>query len=350
MDGLACQPRPRLIVTIDTEEEFDWEVYSSRSTSVRNIAEQHRTEAIYSSVGCVPTYLVTHSVASQAEWCAPLKDLCAGGRCLIGAHMHPWGTPPIQAETITNEQDTFPGNLPTDIEREKLTVLTEVLTARFGIAPTIYRAGRYGLGASSAKILGDLGYRVDTSVLPKVDLRPLGGPNFLNFEAEPFWLDRPGGVLELPLTSAYFGRLAGLGDALYPLVNGRCGRMMKVPAVLARLNLLNRVRLSPEGHTLKESIALTKSEVLRGRRILVVSYHSSSLLAGASPYSRTSRDVDGILDWLRGYFDFFLGEFGGELTTPSALYDEAIASLPANPSLKMQNSLANDLLRGTRDR
>ncbi len=54
---------------------------------------------------------------------------------------------------------------------------------RFEKPPTSYRAGRYGFDLTSAEILADLGYIVDSSVLPLHDYRRKKGPDFMMAEA-----------------------------------------------------------------------------------------------------------------------------------------------------------------------
>src|SRR3546814_14232910 len=52
-----------------------------------------------------------------------------------------------------------------------MTALRDAIRDRFGVAPTVYRAGRYGLGPDSASMLAELGFRCDTSVRSGFDYR-----------------------------------------------------------------------------------------------------------------------------------------------------------------------------------
>ena len=83
--------------------------------------------------------------------------------------------PPIDEELI--ECNSFPGNLPRRLEREKLIRLTETIEANFGCRPLLYRAGRYGFGPHTAELLAEIGYEIDCSVLPFTDLSGKGGPD-----------------------------------------------------------------------------------------------------------------------------------------------------------------------------
>ncbi|RJF84330.1 hypothetical protein D3877_07140 [Azospirillum cavernae] len=310
---------PQLLVFIDAEEEFDWSKFAPDQTSVRNIAEQHRAQRVLERFGCVPTYLVDYPVAAQPEGRGPLRGLLADGRCQIGAQLHPWVTPPFVHPNITLSQ-TFAGNLAPELERAKLANLTAMIDEGFGVKPFAYRAGRYGFGPNTAGLLRSLGYRLDVSVLAGADFRRGGGPCFRGFGVAPYWLDADRELLEIPLTSDYVGGLSRCGDSLYALADSRLGRAVRIPAVLARTGLLNRVRLSPEGQSCREAMALTLALLARGVRLFSVSYHSSSLLPGGNPYVPTGREVDRLIGWLAEYLEFFLTVVGGRTVTPTEIH------------------------------
>ena len=52
-----------------------------------------------------------------------------------------------------NAHNSYPGNLPRDLEAEKLRLLTEKITRSFGTRPVTYLAGRYGFGPNTGEIL-----------------------------------------------------------------------------------------------------------------------------------------------------------------------------------------------------
>jgi hypothetical protein len=97
-----------------------------------------------------------------------------------------------------------------------------------------------------------------------------------------------------------------------------------MPAVAARLGIVERIRLTPEGNTLEECKRLTRALLRAGSRVFVVSYHSPSLEPGHTPYVRNRKDLDTLLGWLRGYFEFFMGEVAGRPSTPSEIREMAL--------------------------
>lgn len=319
---LPSKQPPALVVVVDTEEEFDWNApFDSNSRSTTNILFQPLAQEIMDRHGIVPIYVVDYPVADTPEAISVLRNIADNGRCEIGAHLHPWVSPPHQE--VINAYNSFPGNLPPSLEREKLARLTARIEDAFGQRPTIYKAGRYGLGPASFATLLKLGYRVDTSVVPHTDFSASEGPDFTAFPSGPFIAGD--GLIALPLSVHFTGALAAAGAKLYPALAARS--RLRLPALTARLGLLERLRLSPEGHSLNDMKRQTRSALARGERYFMLTYHSSTLLPGGTPYVRSVADRDAFLHTLEEYFEFFMGECGGrgkrvtELATSTRQFD-----------------------------
>lgn len=315
---------PTLVVVVDTEEEFDWNArFDSNSHSTTNILFQPLAQQILDRHGIVPIYVVDYPVADTPQAVSVLRTIAESGRCEIGAHLHPWVSPPHQ-EAI-NPYNSFPGNLPSTLEREKLARLTARIEAAFGQRPTIYKAGRYGLGPATFSTLRELGYRVDTSVVPHTDFSASGGPDFTTFPSGPFVVGAD--LMALPLSVHFRGALAAAGPNLYHSLMARSAARLRLPGLIARLGLLERLRLSPEGHSLNDMKRQTRTALDRGERYFMLTYHSSTLLPGGSPYARSVSDRDEFLHALEGYLEFFMSECGGrgmrttELATSIGQFD-----------------------------
>src|SRR3954452_8499931 len=92
---LPVNSPPVLIVVIDTEEEFDWaKPLDPKARSTDNIRHQFLAQAIMDRHGIVPTYVVDYPVADSPEAVSVLRAINDEGRCEIGAHLHPWVSPP----------------------------------------------------------------------------------------------------------------------------------------------------------------------------------------------------------------------------------------------------------------
>ncbi len=315
LDDALLADRPTLHVVIDTEAEFDWSRGFARNlTSVSAITAVHRGQEILDRHGLKPVYVVDYPVATSPEGYGPLKEIMQRGACVIGAHLHPWTTPPFE-ETVS-EQTSFGGNLPPDLEERKLRALIKAIEQSFGVTPRFFKAGRYGVGPSTMELIARLGITVDFSIMPGLDMRHGGGPEFLDYAAVPYLLD---GVLSLPMTRGHVGLLANGPKPLIRALDGTTARNLHLPAFLVRAGLLNRVTLTPEGVTAEEQIALIRRLVARGQKMFVLHYHSPSLMAGNTPYAATEGEVQGLLKRLDTVCRFFMQEIGGVAGDPDAL-------------------------------
>ena len=307
---------PQLAVVIDTEEEFDWNAPFSRDErGTRNILEQPLAQEIMDRHGIVPTYVVDYPVTEKPEASSVLRTILEEGRCEIGAHLHPWVNPPY-AEVV-NEVHSFPGNLPPEIEHEKLSCLSERIENVFKIRPSIYKAGRYGLGPETYTILQDLGFNIDVSIVPYTNFSDRYGPNFTTFTNSPFQASPT--LKALPLSVHFVGALANQGPIIYPKLTTEIGAKARIAGIAARLRLLERLRLSPEGHNASDLKRQVLTALANGERYFMLTYHSSSLLPKATNYVLNKNERDLFLKRLNDFFVFFLDCCNGEAKSVSEL-------------------------------
>jgi hypothetical protein len=311
---------PQLLVFVDTEEEFSWDSFSRSATGVVNIAHQHLAQAILNRYCIIPTYLIDYPVATQANAIAPLKEMLQAGQCHIGAQLHSWVTPPFE-ETVST-RNSFQGNLPAKLECAKITALTKAIEDHFDLHPTVFKAGRNGFGHNTVSALIENGYTMDNSVLPYTALS-VDGPDFTGAPGGPFWLDQQRRILEIPMTEGLVGSLNGIDPRAARLLLSKASVTMKLPGLLARTGMLERIRLTPEGISVAEAKRLTQVLLSQGRRLFVICYHSSSLLPGSTPYVRNQDDLGNFLGWLSDYLEFFFGALDGRPTTPAAVLAQA---------------------------
>ena len=312
----AADSKPQLIVVIDTEEEFNWSAPPDRaSTAVTAMSEIYRVQDIFNEYDLVPCYVVDYPIASNKESVKPLKEYLDNSQCEIGAHLHPWVNPPFTEEvTVSN---MYPGNLTFETERDKLKQLQQTIKESLGIDPNIYKAGRYGLGENTYKILNELGFTIDLSVCSAFDYRHDGGPDFSDSLTEPYWIKAEKKVLEIPLTGAFVGHAGHFSKSIYNL-SGYLN-MVKARGILSRLSIVDRLMLSPEGYSSEEHIKLTRFLYNKGVRTFTWNFHSPSVVPGMTMYTKNEKEVQNFLDSFKRYFDFFLGELSGEGTTPTKI-------------------------------
>jgi hypothetical protein len=327
-----------LAVIVDTEEEFPWDRPLARAQrAVTNVSAQARAQTIFADHGIVPTYVVDDPVARDPEAAAFLRGLRERGACEIGAHCHPWVNPP-HAEPVT-PANSYPGNLPRDLERRKLAALTATVADAVGARPRVYKAGRYGLGPNTPAILRDLGYAVDASVVPYTSFAADGGPDFRGCAPYPTALAGAPEILELPLTVGFTGALRRGGTATYQRLRAPLPARLRLPGILARARMFERIRLSPEGARYADHRRLTRCLLADGLRVFTYTYHSPSLAPGNTPYVRTTRDLAAFEDDMRRYFAHFLGALNGIAATPTELHalwraGVALHSVPASAAAR----------------
>lgn len=309
---------PILVVVVDTEEEFDWTAGFRRdATSVTAMREIGVFQRLCDEYRIEPVYVAGYPVVTNPEAAAPLRDFQASGRAEIGAHLHPWVTPPFEEEVCA--RNSYPGNLPAELEAAKLHRLTEAVEERVGVRPRSYKAGRYGLGPHTAAALEAEGFEVDLSPFPAFDLGADGGPDYSTWGPHPYRFGRERSLLGVPSTGAFVGFLGRSAGTAYRLASHPALRWTRLPGVLSRLGAVERLRLSPEAEGPAALRRLTAALLRRGLRTFSFSLHSPSLVPGCTPYVRSSSDRDALLDSCRGYFDWFLGGLGGAGMTPRRL-------------------------------
>jgi hypothetical protein len=266
-------------------------------------------QAVFSRHGIRPTYVIDYPVATSSASVDAIKALLDTGQCDIGAHLHPWVTPPF-VEQVSGP-NSFGCNLGPEIEADKIRALIDRIERSFGVTPRVFKAGRYGFGASTAAVLEDLGFHVDASVNPLMDFSSEAGPSFVKFDAWPFFFGRCRPLLEIPCTLGYTGLARRAGSTIHPIASAPALRSARLPGLMARLRLLNKVMLSPEGSRLDEMRALVETLCAHGLRTFSLTLHSPSIEPGCTPYVRTSADLQDFIARIDGFCRFFFGEMQG---------------------------------------
>lgn len=289
----------RVLLTVDTEEEFDWEGdFSATGYGLAHLPRLRTFQAFCEDLGVVPLYLVDWPIATSPEAAEILAPAVKAGKAEVGVQLHPWVNPPHDEEV--NVRNSFAGNLPFELERDKLLRLRDAIEANFGVAPRSYRAGRYGLGPRTAEILREAGIAVDTSVRSHFDYGAGHGPDYSRHPLEPYWIGEDRELLELPVTTVFWGMLRRQGRTLHPLAQ----RVPHLPGLLSQIAMLERIALTPEGVTLPEAIRGIDIAIDDELPVIVLSFHSPSLAPGHTPYVEDEDDVAELYRWLRGAYGY----------------------------------------------
>ncbi len=294
------------LVTIDTEEEREWgsEYKDHTHYTVENIKWLAPLQELFNKHGVKATYLIDYPVAIDREATAILKNFATRFAAEIGTHLHPWVNPPYKEDQ--GVRNSFTHNLPVELQFEKMKVLTDVIAEAMGRQPVSYRAGRYGFDATTIPVLEELGYTVDTSVVPFRRGKKSYEPSFGYLpDIEPYRPDyknvlRPGQakLLEVPLTVGFNKKVPRLLEANYlDLPN------VGIRRILSKVFDVDLFWLRPSYAGLKAMLQLSDSMIAGGHTFLNMMFHSNELMPGGSKYCKTEEDVQNYLQRLDRYFE-----------------------------------------------
>lgn len=291
------------IVSIDTEEDMpNWR--PEKHTTLKNIQYLPRLHELFQKHSVVPTYLVDQPVLEDDHSLNVIRELATEKNCEIGAHVHSWNTPPQSADE-KNRVATYLNTHKEIIQREKISNFTNLFQTKLGFAPLSYRAGRYGFDLHSAKILAELGYKVDSSIAPIMDFTADGGPNFKKSTLQPAWIQKDNGpkILELPVTISLIHKFPqSFGETYFKIP-----AWSRIRGVLHRLNLARLLWLRPTTYTIGEMKQLADYVLdYLGIPVLNMMFHSSEVCSGTSPYNSTEKDVENFLERLDSILSYLL--------------------------------------------
>lgn len=303
------KPPVALVVTIDTEED-SWGWAGDVRSTCENIDRIPALQALFDDFSVRPTYLVTYPVAAGDRSASILKPIADARKCEIGAHCHPWNTPPLDEES--SAANSMLCNLPLELQYQKLKRLHETIRRRLGVEPVSFRSGRFGYSTAVARNLDRLGYAVDTSITPYVDWRVEHGPDFTDlsprtyrFSSENALAERPDGrLVEVPASVGFLQRDFTRSNSILKAVTRPVIKKLKLAGMLYHLRMVNKVWLSPEITSATAMIRLASNMISNGYRVLNMMFHSPSLKAGLTPFTRTIDDEKRLFQRLREFLTF----------------------------------------------
>jgi hypothetical protein len=326
----------KLAVTIDTEADSQWEPGVPITT--RNVAFWPPFQELCERHGVAPTYLVASEVVEDDRARDLLGAWAARGAAEVGAHLHPWTTPPYAERPGLRYNDpvhAFPSQLPDDLLLQKTNALTDQIGQAFGRRPTSYRAGRFGFDRRLARYLADAGYRVDSSVTPLWDwkkypgLDGAGGPDFRAHSRRPFLIrgSGPRPLLEIPVTLAATYTPLRRNPALLEVYRSLPARAVR-RLLLSRWLLPQPMWLAPDPRYAAKDIAAVWDCVAREcAPAAVMMFHSSELMPGGSPFRPDTASVAGLLSDLDTFFSH-VRRTGGGFATLGELAAEVLDGPP----------------------
>jgi hypothetical protein len=299
----------KLVVTVDTEED-NWGSVRRTHYTCENIARIPALQELFDHFNVTPTYLITYPVATDDQAASTLRAIADAQRCEIGAQCHPWNTPPFNEEnTVVNSMLC---NLPAASQYAKMKCLHEAIRTRFCVEPIAFKSGRFGYNTSVAQNLHRLGYKIDTSITPYMDWTGNHGPRFTSVSPRPFRFSSEnafqecasGDLVEVPSTIGFLQPDFVQSNYIFNAVTWGPISKLRLAGVLCRLRLLNKAWLSPELSDSRTMIRLARAVMRNGYGALNVMFHSPSLMAGLTPFTRSECDERRLVRRLREFLVF----------------------------------------------
>lgn len=301
----ADQGPVRLGITVDVEEQFDWDKPSVSPSSVPPIDYLKQFHSDMTGAGFRPLYLLTYRMLEDDGLVTAMRGWRAEQTCDCGIHLHCWNTPPVSDDLRV--ELSYQRNLPPDVERQRLESLFELFEQQLGEKPRFHRAGRYGVGRNSYDCLAALGVEVDLSPSAAFDFSEGGGPDFSAFSSMPYSVPTNRPILCLPVQGAFFFRGP---DWISTLLRPRGKGALRSP-----------VRLSPEANPLDRLKHLSDRLVKDGVRDLIITLHSTSLVPKATHYAATEADANALKSRILDWGAWSVDRFGAEKSSIPKIVD-----------------------------
>ena len=295
-----------VMTTVDTEEEWDWSgPYPVARTSVANVAGLDRFQSLCERHGMHATYFTNHAVMADARGRETMQSLAARPGVEVGMHIHPWNTPPIERTEGVTSRDTYLHNAPPEVVDAKLEAAWGALVDA-GLRPTSFRGGRYSSGGRIHDFLRRRRFVADCSVVPYTGWAEDGAPDYRHRDVMPVRLAprEPGelALWELPLSLGYSRRPFATWAKVFERIETTALRRLRLIGIAERLGIVRRVWLNFEIGDRSDWTPFLSLLQSMGVPCVTLTVHSSSLVAGPGPYTRSADDERRIFEQIDHVF------------------------------------------------
>jgi len=290
----------KFFVTLDTEEDRQWDL-SMRESTTENAKYIPRFQELCEKYNIKPIYFTTYGMAANREFASYLRSLDAVQKCEVGMHLHGWDTPPSYKLNTINSNRPYIVEYPPDTIKEKVWAITDLLEDTFQRKIISHRAGRWSTNQQYLEILYERGYRVDSSVTPGVDWRrTLGatganGTYYSKFSCKPVYIFKE--MLEVPVSIMKYRTLA-VPNRFHPIDIFRAARDLVCGKSIW-------LRPSNTQDSLHQMFKLVKT-ILDDKDLECMTFmiHTSELMPGCNPNFQTKEDIEYLYDMLDALFSY----------------------------------------------
>lgn len=306
------------IITIDTEcdKGAGWEVQLPIKLASVTPGIPAVLQRIFNKHGAKPTYLLSPEVIADHASAQTLKNIKDAE---LGAHLHCEYVAP-NPNFNTKLCEDYQAHYPYEVEFEKIKNLTQLFENRIGYRPVSFRAGRFGIGKNSLKILQELGYLIDCSVTPYTIWNyPFSSIDFHNAPDSPYFPSEKNfltqgemSILEVPVT-IYSSYVYLKNQLPYSIQNNpsffKC--FSKIPGLNPLWLRPSTSSFSQMQHVVDEYIKLHRPD---RNIVLNMMFHNVEAIENASPYNKSSQDITLFLERLEKII-VYIKTLGAEFAT-----------------------------------
>lgn len=278
-------------ITIDTEvdKSHDWRV-SNPETYVgihRGVSEV--LQPLFNRYGVKPVYFLSNEILADPGLSEVFARYQAAGTAELATHLHFEAAGPISIGEIAGQDlSGIQAQLSEVQERQALIWLTKKFEERFGWKPASFRAGRYGLGANSIRLLAELGYRIDSSVTPGIAWKYDIGGQIISCD----YRQAPQHPYECAADNASFPGSSGILEV--PISLNKAELTLRELLRLALGKPRRWVWARPGYATKSEMSKMIRDSAVKGdeKDILVMMFHNMEVIPEKSPYCGTKAEAD----------------------------------------------------------
>ena len=293
------------IITIDVEED-NWGDFENKNTSLLHINKLFKLQELFDRYRIKPTYLLTYPAATDRNAISILRRMIEDKRCEIGTHLHPFNTPPFEEEK--NKYNSMLCNLPKDLQYKKIENLHETIYKSFGMEPVSFRSGRWACDENVLENLSKLNYIVDSSVTPYMDWSSNHGPDYSRISTKVYKIrlnsSSDSYIMEVPPTIGFLQTGFDIKNTIFRIFFSRRIRKFEIHGLLDKIKGINKIWLSPEVTEWEKMVDLAKTMGKEGYEVLNMFFHSPSLMAGCTPFTKTDKEVEEFIHRIEKFLEY----------------------------------------------
>ncbi len=204
----------------------------------------------------------------------------------VAPHLHPEFCPPNPLFPNPAGQAGLANlcYLPPEVQRQKISAITELFQHQYGHQPLSFRAGRFAISRTTLQILAEHGYLIDTSITPGIR-----------------WFDH---TRMTPIDFRFKPRYPHFPFARHH--QSQWQRFLEVPVSIAGYWPFPRTWLRPRwcDNMITTAQRILHSQILKKKKILNIMFHNVDACAGCSPHCRDQSQEEDFLHQLDQFLNW----------------------------------------------